>query len=250
LHQTVKYGRLRANHLSSFPVINTVHIAMKIKYFIKSLVFRLFSTKFDAANQMPTYLTKYQIDKIGNSIIHLGDSVSELSKTKLLKLLFLLEEKSIQDYGTPFFGVDFKIWQFGPVAPPLFEGLTESENKFLSDYIQKNKFDEYEGKKEFVDDEFSDNDLTVLKWAVDFARHKTAEDLVEYTHSPTSLWRRGAIKHNVYDKFKKKELTYTNYDIDFTLLFEKDSEGYLLEKYNSAIENLNFSKKYKELVSV
>ena len=223
---------------------------MNIKYFIKSLVFRVFSTKFEPVKPMSTILTKYQIDKIGNSIIHLGGNVSELSKTKLLKLLFLLEEKSIQDYGTPFFGVDFKIWQFGPVAPPLFEGLTEWENQFLSEYIQKNKFDEYEGKKDFVDDEFSENDIRVLNWAVDFARHKTAEDLVKHTHSATSLWRRGAIKHNVYEKFKKKELTYTDFNIDFTLLFENDSEGYLLEKYNSAIENLEFSKKYKEIISV
>lgn len=199
---------------------------------------------------MSTSLTKYQIDKIGNSIIYLGNNVSELSKTKLLKLLFLLEEKSISDYGKPFFAIDFKIWQFGPVAPPLFEGLTDWENKFLSDFIQKNKFDEYEGKKDFNDDEFSNNDVKVLDWAVNFARHKTAEDLVRYTHSAESLWRRGAIKHNVYEKFISKELTYTDHNIDFTLLFENQPDNYLLEMYISAIENSEFSKKYNETISV
>lgn len=195
-------------------------------------------------------LTKYQIDKIGNSIIYLGDKVSELSKTKLLKLLFLLEEKSIKDYGRPFFGLDFKIWQFGPVAPPLFDGLTDSENRFLNIYINKNKFDEYEGKKQFIDDEFSDNDIKVLDWAVNFTKHKTAEDLVRYTHAPQSLWRRGAIKHNVYDKFQSKELTYTEYNIDFTLLFENRSDDHLLSVYNSALESIEFSKKYNDSFSV
>lgn len=196
---------------------------------------------------MPTPITTNQINKIGNAIVFLGGNVGELSKTKLLKLLFLLEEKSIQDYGTPFFGLDFKIWQFGPVSQPLFDALTDVEGGFLNDYIKKNRFDEYEGKISFSDDEFSDNDMKVLDWAVQFARHKLAEDLVTHTHSSKSLWRRGAIFHNVYDKFKKKELTYTDYSIDFTLLFENDTEGYLREKYQSALENLEFSKKYKEI---
>lgn len=199
---------------------------------------------------MATEFTKNQIDKVGHSIIFLGQRVSELTKTKLLKLLFLLEEKSIKEFGTPFFGVDFKIWQYGPVAPPLFEALTNTQDSFLAEYIIKNEFDEYEGVIHFNDDEFSDNDIWVLEWAVGFARHKIAEDLVHHTHSPQSLWRRGAIKHGVYDKFMKKQLTYTDFKIDFTLLFENDKEGFLQEKYDSAIENLEFSKKYKEVKSV
>jgi uncharacterized phage-associated protein len=199
---------------------------------------------------MPTTLTKYQIDKIGNSIIYLGNNVGELTKTKLLKLLFLLEEKSIKDYGTPFFGIDFKIWQYGPVSQPIFDGLTDIDNKYLKDFIAKNKFDEYEGIVDFIDDEFSNNDILVLEWAVNFARHKTAEDLVKHTHSKDSLWRKGAIKNAVYEKFMRKEETVTDFNIDFTLLFETGQESHLLEKYNSAIENMEFSKKYKEVISV
>jgi uncharacterized phage-associated protein len=199
---------------------------------------------------MPNLLTTYQIDKIGNSIIYLGSKVSELSKTKLLKLLFLLEEKSIKEFGEPFFGIDFKIWQFGPVSPPIFDGLTEVENRFLSEYILKNQWDEYEGKRSFVDDEFSNNDLEVLEWANQYAKHKMAEDLVGITHSKDSLWRKGAIKHNVYKDFLSKRLTYTNFNIDFTLLFENDPESYLKERYTTAIENIEFSKKYQKLISV
>ena len=115
--------------------------------------------------------------------------------------------------------------------------------------IFKNKFDEYEGKVAFKDDEFSDNDIFVLEWATIFVRHKIAEDLVDHTHSKDSLWRRGAIQHGVYDQFRKKELTYTDYSIDFTLLFE-NKEDFIRDKYNSALENLEFSKKYKEVKSV
>ena len=42
---------------------------------------------------------KDQIDKIGNTIIFLSKNMGDLNKTKILKLLFLLEEASIKKYG-------------------------------------------------------------------------------------------------------------------------------------------------------
>ena len=199
---------------------------------------------------MNNFLPINQIEKIGNSIIYLSQNVSELTKTKLLKLIFLIEEKSIKQTGAPFFGIEFKIWQFGPVSKPLFEGLTDIDTRFLKEFVIKNKFDEYEGCKDFIDDEFSDNDISILEWAIEFARHKTAEDLVNYTHSVNSLWRKGAIKNGVYDQFKRKILTYTDFNIDFTLLFDGADNEILLDRYLSSMENLQFSNKYKKIAIV
>ncbi|MEO8108784.1 MAG: hypothetical protein ABI594_02075 [Ginsengibacter sp.] len=61
---------------------------------------------------MPTTLNKYQLDKLGDTLIYLSNNVGDFAKTKILKLLFLLEEKSIRDFGVPFFGFDFKVWKF------------------------------------------------------------------------------------------------------------------------------------------
>ena len=36
-----------------------------------------------------------QLEKLGNTAVYLSDHISDLSKTKLLKLLYLLDERSI-----------------------------------------------------------------------------------------------------------------------------------------------------------
>lgn len=56
---------------------------------------------------MSTSLKKNQIDKLGHTLIYLSKGVGDFGKTKILKLLFLIEEKSIKEFGVPFFGFDF-----------------------------------------------------------------------------------------------------------------------------------------------
>jgi hypothetical protein len=56
-----------------------------------------------------------QIDKVGNSIIYLSEKIGELSKTKDLKLISILDELSIKKSGIPFFNLKYKVWKFSPV---------------------------------------------------------------------------------------------------------------------------------------
>lgn len=55
-------------------------------------------------------LSEEQIDKIGNSIIYFSQKIEDLSKTKVLKLLYILEELSIKKSGIPFFNLKYKLW--------------------------------------------------------------------------------------------------------------------------------------------
>lgn len=195
-------------------------------------------------------LTKEQIEKVGNTVIYLSSRVSELMRTKLLKLLFLLEEKAIKDYGKPFFGLDFKVWQFGPVVEPIYHELTEGEIKIFKDYFKKTQFDEFEAVKEFSDDEFSDNDIALMDSMVVFARHKIAKDFVRITHAENSLWKKSAKKYGVLEDLEHERKATTDYSIDFTMLFENEPESYLIDKYQSSLENALFAKNFKELRSV
>lgn len=65
-----------------------------------------------------------QLNKIGNAAIYLSDRIEELSKTKLLKLLYILDETSIRKWGVPFLNLKYKVWKFGPVAPEIFVDLS------------------------------------------------------------------------------------------------------------------------------
>ncbi len=189
---------------------------------------------------MQNHLTHQQVQKLGNTLIYLAKNVGELSKTKILKLLFLLEESSVKRFGYPFFGLNFQIWKLGPVLKEVYIDLSEDKPDLLKDFIEKDQFDNklYSAKGEFNDDQFSDNDIYLLEKIKDFARHKTARDLIDYTHEENSLWRKSAIKNGVLQELESSEANSTEFVIDFSLLFENDEQ--LRERYLESLENLEF----------
>lgn len=180
--------------------------------------------------------TKQQIEKLGNTLIYFSNKVSEPSKTKILKLLFLLEEKSIATYGVPFFGFDFELWQYGPVEKNVYVEFAENLPT-LHRYIRKISSDDYYAASQpFNDDEFSEIDIELMDEIVAFARHKTAEDLVKITHSENSLWKKCAKEYNILTELENGSLPTSGYLIDFTKLFNEND--FLKERYEQARENI------------
>lgn len=189
--------------------------------------------------------TKDQIDKIGNSIIYFSNKLGDLNKTKILKLLFLLEEASIKKYGYPFFGVDFQIWKLGPVVKDIFIDLSEDSPELLAAYIKRDETNPsvFKPKVEFNDDEFSDNDISILEIISAFAKDKSAKTLVQHTHSNNSLWRKSAIRFGVLESLEEELLKSTEHNIDFSLLFENNPG--LLEHFQQVKENMEFVRHLK-----
>lgn len=185
--------------------------------------------------------TDDQINKIGNTIIYLSQHMNDLTKTKILKILFLLEESSIKKYKTPFFGIDFQIWQHGPVAKDIYIDLSEETPTLLSDFIAR-KGEIFIAAKDFNDDEFSDNDMEVLDRVTTFAMSKTANELVKITHDSNSLWNICAQNNNVYDLLEAKKLNSTEYTIDFSQLFSDEQSRRL---YEEIAENQEFIRSLK-----
>lgn len=115
-----------------------------------------------------TVYTKNQLDKLGNAIIFLCNKMSlfgPVSKTQVLKLGYILEEFSIRQWGTPFFGLHFKVWKMGPVSPDLYLEFTEGPS-LLSAFITVQYQDQrtvVSPAKPFCDDEFSDQELALLE---------------------------------------------------------------------------------------
>jgi uncharacterized phage-associated protein len=194
---------------------------------------------------MSAELNKYQIDKLGNALIYLSNNVGDFGKTKALKLLFLLEEKSVKEFGVPFFGFDFEVWQFGPVVSPIYNDLNSRDIPLLKQYIQRVEAntDEFEAIAEFNDDEFSNNDIFILNEVVKFSRNKTAADLVAITHGKDSLWLKAAEENSLLKGFEDRTITYSKVVIDFSSLLEDNS--YLKDRYKSSIEYLQFNNQLK-----
>jgi uncharacterized phage-associated protein len=172
----------------------------------------------------PFFYTRPQIDKLGNAIIYLATQIPNLNKTKLLKLIYLLEEISLKKYGFPFFNIRFDVWKFGPVSKDVFVELSDTPD-LLDRFIRIEKAEDatlIRPKMPFDDDEFSDNDLALLEYVTTTFRHATAKQLVDYTHRKHAPWYQTALRYGLHQPFALGQLNSTNIEIDFSYLFEDE----------------------------
>jgi uncharacterized phage-associated protein len=181
------------------------------------------------------HYSKNTISKTGNTVIYLSERIPNLSKTKLLKLLYLIEECSAIKNNKPFIGINFEVWQAGPVAKDLYIDLSdENQPVLLNDFITKTDNDGatyIHAKLPFCDDEFSDNDIELLNDVIRKFGDKTAKQLVELTHKEDSAWYYVAKENELLDDFTNGRKNHSDKQIDFTYyLTGCSAERYLENK--------------------
>lgn len=169
-------------------------------------------------------LSASQIEKVGNSIIYLSEKLPNLSKTKALKLIYILDELSIKKSGIPFFNLKYKVWKFGPVSEEIFIDLS-SETTLLKKYIERTSKDGntiIKPIKNFNDDEFSDNDIDLLDSVIEKFGNKSAKDLILYTHRKNSPWHNAAVENSVLELLETEVINNTELLIDMSSLINHD----------------------------
>jgi uncharacterized phage-associated protein len=166
-----------------------------------------------------------QLSKIGNTALYLSEKIPQLSKTKLLKLLYILDELSIKKSGIPFLNLQYKVWKFGPVAEDLFIDLS-SEISLLKNYIalqhDANGANTLVPVAAFDDDEFSDNDISHMDFVIEKFGTQSAKELVAYTHRKNSPWYNTALEHAVLDLLLSEKINHTQLVIDLAQLVAHD----------------------------
>jgi uncharacterized phage-associated protein len=167
--------------------------------------------------------TDEQLSKIGNTIIYLSERIPYLSKTKVLKLLYILDELSIKKSGIPFLNLQYKVWKFGPVSEELFIDLS-SDTSLLKNFITRTH-DENSfiiASNQFDDGEFSDNDIHLMDFVIANFGAKSAKDLVSYTHRTNSPWYNTAKENSVLELLETEQINNTELVIDLAQLVEHD----------------------------
>ena len=152
-----------------------------------------------------------------NAVIYM-QYTEQLSKTKLLKLLFLMEEYMVKRYHVPFMGLPFEIWQAGPVAKDIFIDLSDGPfllKDFVKTEVQKDAT-YIRAIKPFCDDEFSDCEMEMMDEIIRKYGKKTAKQLVAEVHKEGSLWFNAAKKHGLLTAFNKGLCNNSDYTIDFS----------------------------------
>jgi len=157
-------------------------------------------------------------------MVYLSREMPDISKTKMLKLLYLLDEESITRSGIPFFNLQYKVWKLGPVAEEIFVELSDKPIKFTK-YITVKTSDAgtcIYPIVGFCDDEFSDYDINLLGEFSTKYKKVSAKDLVDYTHRENSIWRKTAEHYKVYDLLEKGTITSADILIDLGGLVTND----------------------------
>lgn len=168
--------------------------------------------------------TDEQLSKIGNTIIYLSQKIPHLSKTKVLKLLYILDELSIKKSGIPFLNLRYKVWKFGPVSEELFIDLS-SDTTLLKNYISKKNDGDNSiiPLNNFDDSEFTDNDISLMDFVVENFGSKSAKDLISYTHRINSPWYTTAKENSVLELLEEEKINNTEFVIDLAKLVEHDA---------------------------
>ena len=173
--------------------------------------------------------------------MYLAKSLDNLYITKLLKLLYIIDEESIKESGEPVTWMNYNVWKFGPVNPDLHTELAYNSGENLSDYIEvyQNLYGQIViPKSDFDDGEFSEFELEIIDRVIKNYGVLSSAELVDILHKNDTLWDKIVKEHNLNEKFKYEENNTSQYKIDFTELLEKDS----LKKhiYQSAKESQCF----------
>ena len=157
-------------------------------------------------------------DKLGNTLIYMAERVADLSKTKALKLLYLMEERMVLKYHVPFLGIPYEVWQAGPVAKDVFIDLSDGPY-LLKDYIKTDlvcSATYLVAVKPFCDDEFSECEIAMMDDILNKYGKMTAADLVNETHKKGTLWYQEASQNGLLEAFQNHECNNSDLKIDFT----------------------------------
>lgn len=183
--------------------------------------------------------TRLYKDKIGNLLIKISNDLGVVYHTKLLKLLFIIDETSVKKYGVPVTWLDYKVWKLGPVPPMIYNDISFDGKEYL-DFIKPIKDDrgiKIVAIKEFSDLDFSEVELDLINEVIKDYGQKNADELIAVTHKDNGLWK-NIVKSKGDEDTLFEEVNTTPYSIDFTKAIETDRDK--MNTYVNALENNEF----------
>ncbi|TDE45381.1 DUF4065 domain-containing protein [Flavobacterium rhamnosiphilum] len=176
-------------------------------------------------------------DKIGNVLNYFASQIDYLSMTKTLKLLYILDETSIKETGSPVTWLDYKVWENGPVAIDVYNEIKHQEvfcyqgkelsllhsiqleKKFNTDRNSEEVFLKPNGN--FDKTIFNRYELNLLETILFKYGNWNATELINFLHEEGSLWHKMVSEHNLIDHFQQIG-KITNHSIEFNDLLENN----------------------------
>lgn len=186
--------------------------------------------------------------KLGNAVVYIALHARYPYKTEILKLLFLMEERMVQQAHVPFLGIPYNAWRMGPVPVDVFEELSDGP-VLLSDFIAL----EFNGqgvrvtaKQHFCDDEFSDVEISMMEEVMRKYGSMNSEQLIAETHKRGSLWQQTVAEAGLERDFEMKRASTSNVVIDMARGLSPAEREFYEDTLNIR-ESANLSRLEREL---
>jgi len=195
------------------------------------------------------------IHKVGNIISYLVSSTDyDMSLKKVVKLLFFIDELSVEKTGVPITWLNHCAWHKGPVAPEVYFSAINILNEYpeksggLDDYVTVVE-GEYKGtnypRVSNISDpdtkEFTKYELSVIDEIIEKYGEWSGIKLEKESHIKDGLWDTIVVANDLQQRFDEGE-TMSRFPIDFYGKIESDE----LKKLNfkSAQESRKFDLVY------
>lgn len=179
---------------------------------------------FPGLSRESSPLTRDQLEKVGQAIVYMAGKIQPLYKTKLLKLLYLLDETSMKLAGFPMFGLEYKAWRMGPVSKEIYVDIDDGPY-LLKNYIRvvrDSLGDRVEPISSFDDGEFSDRDIEIMEAVIGQYGAHNSQELVDITHDKDSLWSILVRENGLSESFEKEERNTSGVVLDLGRLVAND----------------------------
>lgn len=200
---------------------------------------------FELRKTMSLGITANRI-KTGALLAYIANKVPNITMRKMLKIVYLIDERFMQLRGFPFTWLDYYVWEKGPVAPEIYS--LKNKDNYFSDFVKATKSED--GKLIIrplipIDSdpfgpfgELSEYDLSIIDEELSKYGDKSADWLTDQTHLPDTLWTKTKSENKVVFKDGKSD-----YPIDLTDLIRNDKD--LCEIYEDAKWNIGFQAQLK-----
>ncbi len=140
-------------------------------------------------------LIKREREKLLNAIVYFAEHTDDCGKTKLIKLLSILDFKHFKQTGRSVTGMDYYAWNMGPV-PIDFYGEIDCPPQDLMEHITitieptaySYPFIRVTARKEFDPLYFSKRELRLLKDITEKHKDHTGSQMIEITHHEDGPW--------------------------------------------------------------
>lgn len=140
--------------------------------------------------------------RLVNSIVFFAQNTNICGKTKLFKLLYLLDFSHYSKTGKSVTGSEYQAWQLGPVPASLMAEWTEFEQDLAESIrVERERFPDGTIRDSvrvnagivFDDSDFTPRQIAIMRDLAARYRDANANDMVDVTHSPDGAW------HQIWD---------------------------------------------------